>query len=145
MARERRVACGDHGFTTRANPRVRIKCPTCGRPHRAPAIADGWRGPDAGPDDSSHDVAGAVADLASEVLPPPASTAIRITRATHSAARATAKATKATKAAKKSSRRPPAGRPPSPPPPLTPSQQAGRRGGKSSASTRPAFLRRVGR
>lgn len=142
MARERRVTCGDHSFTTRANPRVRIKCPTCNTAHRAPAIEDGWKGPGTEADDASHDVAGAVADLASEVLPPPASTAIKITRATHSAARATAKATKATKATKKSSRRRP---PASPRPPArTASQAAGRRGGLATAS-RPAFLRRVGR
>ena len=144
MAREREISCEDHSFTTRANPRVFVRCPTCGRGHRAPPIAHPWPGPTpkTGTSEESHDAVDAVAELAGEVLPPPASTVIKVTRAAHSTARKAEKATaksrgKSAKSAKstKSTKRPAAE--------LTPSQRAGRRGGL--APKKPAFLRRVGR
>lgn len=133
MAREREITCGDHTFTTRANPRVFVRCPACGTGHRAPAIADGWKGPEA--EDGSHEAVGDVADLVGELLPPPASTVVKITKVAHSTARRAEKAAgtrkKATKATKKAA------------PPPTRAQQAGRRGGL--APKRASFLRRVGR
>lgn len=137
MARERTIACGDHDFTTRANPRVFVRCPHCGRGHRAPPIGDPWRGPQAPPGapEESHEAADSFADLAEIVLPAPASSLVKITRAAHSTAHKAENATKATKKAPSKRR--------SAPRPMTKAQQAGRRGGR--ADRRPDFLRRVGR
>lgn len=80
--------------------------------------------------DEDHEAADSLAELAGEILPPPASTVVKITRATHSAVRKSAKAKKT-----------PPKRAPRPTAELTPAQQAGRRGGQA----KPGFLRRVGR
>lgn len=77
-----------------------------------------------------------MAELAGELLPPPASTVIKVTRAAHTTVRKAEKA----EAAKTGTRERPAGQ--------RKAQQAGRRGGLSKSRpspARPAFLRRVGR
>lgn len=46
MARAREIACScGHTWTTKANPRVRVKCPGCGSLLLAPPVTDPWRGP----------------------------------------------------------------------------------------------------
>lgn len=133
MARPRAVECGDHSFTTRANPRVLVRCPTCSTAHRAPAIDDPWPGPPRKAPASDVEPTGV--DTSPAVTPPADKPGgVKVTRATKSTVAGTKTRAKRTSPKPATS---PAQRPDDE---LTPAQQAGRRGGRA-----PAFLRRVGR
>lgn len=46
MARARDIQCPcGHVWSTKANPRTRVKCPACGDYLLAPAVENPWRGP----------------------------------------------------------------------------------------------------
>lgn len=121
MARQRDVACASgHAFTTRANPRVRLRCPECRSWVLAPPIEEPWS-----PHWREQEGAGGGQPGAAPAGSAPPAEA-------HPAGGArVSKATATVAGARRTSPRPaqaPAERPDSD---LTAAQQAGRRGGLS--------------
>ena len=147
MARSRDVTCpAGHPFATRANPRVRLRCPVCREWVLAPPVDDPWRGPPGGPDpgaDHPGHAAGVGAEDTQRVppedgaevpggagpeVPPRSAGGLRVV-----------KAAKTVTGARRSTPRAATAPPERPTETLTPAQQAGRRGGLA-----PGIARRMG-
>lgn len=134
MAKQREATCpAGHSFTTRANPRVKLRCPECREWVLAPPVPDPWPGP-AAKDTPIGRMPPAVSDAPEKLAPAgparedrPAG-GIRVV-----------KAAKTVAGARRSAPRPAVRPTERPPETLTPAQQAGRRGGLA-----PGILRRMG-
>lgn len=144
MARQRPVTCAcGHEWTTRANPRVRLRCPACGEAVLAPPIEDPWRpsweggagadlradgtdtpGADEGTEGGPAHGAGTGDPSSTPTGTPPAG-GVQVSRAAKTTARARRTTPRPAQA--------PAERPDEA---LTPHQQAGRRGGLARGTRR---------
>ncbi len=121
MARRREVTCPEgHAWETRANPRVRLRCPECQAYVLAPPIEDPWRPSWASAEASAEGPAEGNGAAAAPGTPLPGGARVSRAQKTVSRARRTSP-----RPAQRPAERPDAD--------LTEAQRAGRRGGLSSA------------